>query len=206
VAGGRVLWHLARYFASVAAAQVYRYRQVSTPRQRLQTKWVVYGFLAAGIGYLAGWLVVHLLLPPTLSSPQAVLADLAGVSLIYGSLLLIPVCLGIAILRHHLFDIDVIIRRTLIYSIVTGTLATGYAVSSIVLQAGFEAITGQGSTLGVVASTLGIVALFQPVRSRAQSVVDRRFYRRKYDAAQTVAAFSQTLQSEVDLAVTIQVP
>jgi hypothetical protein len=191
---------LACYFCSAAAAQVYRYRHVSTPRQRLQTKWVVYGFVAAGIGYLAGWLVVHLLLPPTLSTPQVVLADLAGVTLIYGSLLLIPICIGIAMLRYHLFDIDIIIRRTLIYSLVTGTLVSVYAVSSILLQAGFEALTGQGSALAVVGSTLVIAALFQPVRGRAQSAVDRRFYRRKYDAAQTLAAFSRTVQSEVDLA------
>jgi hypothetical protein len=189
---------LACFFGSVGAAQVYRYRQVSTPRQRLQTKWVVYGFVAAGIGYLAGWLVVHLLRAPTLSAPSAVLADVAGVTLIYGSLLVIPVCIGIAMLRHHLYDIDVIIRRTLIYSIVTGTLATVYAASSILLQAGFQALTRQGSALAVVVSTLAIVALFQPVRGRAQAAVDRRFYRRKYDAARTVAAFSATLQSELD--------
>jgi hypothetical protein len=196
----------AAILGTMAAIQVYRYRHISTPSQRLQTKWVVYGFVAAGTGYFGGRLVVFLLSPvgqgywAPLTSPRGVLADLAGYTLVYAGMLLIPICIAIAMLRHHLFDIDVIIRRTLIYSVVTGTLVTVYAVSSIALQAGFQAVTGQGSALAVVASTLGIAALFQPVRSRAQAAVDRHFYRRKYDAAQTVAAFSRTLQSEVDLA------
>ena len=195
------------FFLSVmGAAQVYRYRYVSTPAQRLQTKWVVFGFVAAAIGYFMGRLIVFFLTPmgpgywPPLTSPQTVLVDLAGGTLIYASMLLIPICIGIAMLRYHLFDIDVIIRRTLIYSIVTGTLATVYAISGILLQAGFYALTGQGSALAVVGSTLAIAALFQPVRNRVQAIVDRRFYRRKYDAVRTVAAFGVSLRSEVDMA------
>jgi len=183
----------------MGGAQVYRYRRVSTPRQQLQTKWVVYGFVGAGIGYFAGQLVAYFL-APTLTSPRAILADRAGFTLAYLGILLIPICIAIAVLRHRLYDIDVIIRRTLIYSIVTGTLASVYVGSSIVLQAGFQALTRQGSTLAVVGSTLAIVGLFQPVRRRVQAVVDRRFYRRTYDAALTVAAFSRTLQSDVNLA------
>jgi hypothetical protein len=182
----------------MGGAQVYRYRRVSTPRQRLQTKWVVYGFLGAGIGYFAGQLAVYFL-APALTSLRAILADLAGYTLAYSSILLIPICIGIAILRHRLYDIDVIIRRTLIYGLVTGMLGTIYAVSSILLQAGFYALTQQGSAVAVVGSTLAIVALFQPVRSQIQVLIDRRFYRRKYDAAKTLEAFSATLRTETNL-------
>jgi hypothetical protein len=162
----------------MGGGQVYRYLRVSTPSQRLQTKWVVVGFVGAGIGYFAGQLVVFFL-ATALTAPGAILADLAGYTLAYAGILLIPICIAVAILRNRLYDIDLIIRRTLIYSIVTGTLATIYVAGTIVLQAGFHALTGQGSALAVVASTLGIVALFQPVRGRAQSAVDRRFYRRR---------------------------
>lgn len=185
--------------SAVCVAQVYRYRRVSTRAQRRQTKWVVSGIVGAGVGYLVARLVGYVYLSPSLTSPAAVLADLADGTLIFGSLLLLPVTLGIAVLRYHLFEIDIIIRRTLIYSIVTGTLATVYAISSIVLQAGFVAVTGQGSALAVVGSTLAIAALFAPVRSRVQATVDRRFFRRKYDAVRTLQAFGETLRSEVDL-------
>lgn len=181
-------------------SQIYRYRSVSTPAQRLQTKWVVFGFVAAAVGYFAGQLVVYFLASPSLTSPVAVLANFIGYILAYAGILMIPITIAIAMLRHHLFDIDVIIRRTLIYGIVTATLGTIYAILSIVLQASFEAVTQQTSALAVVASTLAIAALFQPVRSRVQTVVDHRFYRRKFDAARTVAEFGQTLRSRVDLA------
>jgi hypothetical protein len=128
-----------------------------------------------------------------------VVADLGGYTLNYASILLIPISIGIAMLRSHLFDIDVIIRRTLVYGAVTTTLATTYAVVGILLQAAFYAVTRQGSALAIVGSTLAIAALFQPVRSRAQATVDRRFYRRKYNAARTLEAFGRTLRSEVDL-------
>jgi hypothetical protein len=186
-------------FSLLGTAQVDRYLRVSTRIQQQQTKWVILGFGAAGVGYLGGGLV-GFLLPLALTTPQAILADLAGGTLIYGSLLLVPATIGVAMLRYHLYDIDVLIRRTLIYSLVTGTLATVYALSSIVLQASFYAVTRQGSALATVGSTLAIAALFQPVRGRVQAAVDRRFYRRKYDAARTVEAFGQALQSEVDLA------
>jgi hypothetical protein len=163
--------------ATMGAAQVYRYRRVSTPAQRQQTKWVVFGFVAAGIGYFGGRLIIFFL-APALTSPRAVVASLAGYTLNYASILLVPISIGIALLRSHLFDIDVIIRRTLVYSAVTTTLGTTYAAVSIVLQAAFYALTRQGSALAIVGSTLAIAALFQPVRRRAQATVDRRFYRR----------------------------
>jgi hypothetical protein len=183
---------------TLASAQVYRYRRGSTAAQRLQTKWVVYGLIAAGAGYFAGHLVL-VWWAPALTSPQAVLADLAGYTLAYLSILLIPTCIGSAILRYRLYDIDVIIRRTVIYSLVTGTLGSVFVGSSIVLQAGFQALTGQGSMLAVVGATLALAALVTPVRRQVQARIDRRFYRSTYDAARTVAAFSARLRSELDL-------
>jgi hypothetical protein len=105
------------------------------------------------------------------------------------------------VLRYRLWDIDVIINRTLVYSTLTFILALVYAGLIIALQALMHALTGQASEnpLAIVGSTLVITALFQPLRRRTQSVIDRRFYRRKYDAARTLAAFSATLRNQVDL-------
>ena len=114
--------------------------------------------------------------------------------------LLIGVALSVAILRYRLFDIDLIIRRTLVYALLTALLALAYAISVIVLQNIFRAVTQQGQNqLVTVISTLAIAALFVPLRSRVQSLIDRRLYRRRYDAAQTVAAFGSTIRNEVEL-------
>jgi hypothetical protein len=115
------------------------------------------------------------------------------------SLMLIPLSISVAVLRSHLFDIDLLINRTLVYGSLTAMLALVYVGGVAGLQAAFRTISGQESTLAVVASTLAIAALFVPLRRRVQGFVDRRFYRRKYDAVKTLAAFNARLREETDL-------
>jgi hypothetical protein len=111
----------------------------------------------------------------------------------------IPISIGIAILRYRLYDIDLIINRTLVYGSLTATLLALYFGGIVALQGVFILLTGQRSTLAVVASTLLIAALFNPLRLRIQSFIDRRFYRRKYDAGRTLGAFAARLREETDL-------
>ena len=111
----------------------------------------------------------------------------------------IPVAVGIAILRHRLYDIDLLINRALVYGSLTATLLAVYFGGIVLLQRLFVVLTGEQSTLAVVASTLAIAALFNPLRGRVQGFVDRRFYRRKYDAAKTLAAFNSRLRDQTDL-------
>jgi hypothetical protein len=109
------------------------------------------------------------------------------------------VAVAIAILEYRLYDIDVIVNRTLVYGTLTAMLAAVYVASIVVLQGTFRALTGGVSQLAVVASTLAIAALFNPLRRRLQAFIDRRSYRRKYDAAKTLETFSPKLRDEVEL-------
>ncbi len=179
-------------YAGLVIAQMYRYRHVSTLVQRQQTKWVVYGFTA-------NMVVSVLVFLPALIFPRS-LSPLVFLLVFNCTMLLYPFTFGIAILRYRLWDIDVLINRTLVYGTLTIILTGVYVGLIIVLQALLRGIISQDSSVAIVISTLAIAALFQPVRKRIQQLIDRRFYRSKYDAARTVAAFSATLRQEVDLA------
>jgi hypothetical protein len=180
--------------ASITWSLVYRYRRVSSAEQRRQTRWVVFGTALA----IAGSFVQ---LPVDL---QWIDADTPLVLLLINigftaSFLLIPLSVGVAVLRSHLFDIDVLINRALVYGLLTAMLVGLYFGGIVVLQRGFVALTGEKYTLAVVVSTLAIAAVFNPLRRRTQSLIDRRFYRSKYDARKTLEAFSATLRNETDL-------
>ncbi|MGB8647665.1 MAG: hypothetical protein WCF84_20695 [Anaerolineae bacterium] len=185
------------FLGSFIFAQVYRYRQSRDPVRRQQTKWVVFG----AAGALAGYVVLTLLAYVATRLDLANLFVRQGIlTLVYLVMVLIPLSFGLAILRSRLWDIDVIINRTLVYSVLTGTLALVYIGIVLLLQYSLRALTGQEQSAIVVAgSTLVTAALFTPLRERVQVTIDRRFYRRKYNAAQIMSAFNDAMRSEVDL-------
>jgi hypothetical protein len=176
---------------------VYRYRRVSSEAQRRQTRWVVFGTTLAVAGTFPFQLPVDLSLLGG-DTPFVLLIFKMGFAL---SLLLLPLSIGVAVLRSRLFDVDALINRTLVYGSLTVTLALLYFGGATLTQISFNAITGQERLpqFTVVASTLAIAALFNPLRRRIQAFIDRRFYRKKYDARKTLEAFSAKLRDETDL-------
>lgn len=185
-------------FAIVIAGQVYRYRRVSTLVERQQTKWIVMGVIAGPLVQMPYFLLPVLF--SALSQPDS-LYFLLGKPVYNILWLFVPLSMGIAVLRYHLWDIDVIIRRTLIYGTLTALLAGMYLGLVVGLGSLVRAVFGwsEQEPLIVVGSTLAVFALFRPFRQRIQTTIDRRFYRRRYDMAKTLAVFSAALRNEVDL-------
>jgi hypothetical protein len=184
------------FLISLVVAQVYRYRRVSSPEERQQTKWVVLGVAVALVGFATLLTLANVVLSPESMGP---LVEMVAETCVYGLIALIPLSIGVAILRSGLYEIDLIINRTLVYGSLTVMLVALYFGAIVVLQRLFVALTGEKSTIAVVASTLAIAALFNPLRGRIQSFIDRRFYRRKYDAAKTLESFSTRLRDETNL-------
>jgi hypothetical protein len=181
----------------LVGSQIYRYRRVSNPRQRRQTKWVVAGS-AVAICTLFGLLTPLFFLPEALGDSSPFVVSLAS-ALVPLTMLLIPLSIGVAVLRSGLFDIDVVINRALVYATLTATLVLVYIVGVVGLQRLLSPLFGESNQLAIVASTLAIAALFNPLRRRIQKIIDRRFYRKKYDARRTLEDFSARLRDETDL-------
>jgi hypothetical protein len=188
------------FLLCAVGAQIYRYRRVSTFRERQQTKWVVLGFSTGIVGFVLFLVLGNALLPPAVLQ-SSVMGTLIAGTVVDGFLLLIPISIALAILRSRLWDIDIIINKALVYGLLSGILGVLYAGLII----GLESLVGlfaaqKAQPIVIVLSTLAIAALFQPLRGRIQQLIDRRFYRRKYNAARTLEAFSAALRNEVDLA------
>jgi hypothetical protein len=183
--------------AGAEAMQLSRYWQVTSPLGRQQTKWIAFGI--AVFVTLAAALLAPAVFLPSLGTSGSFYQTIHTLVLIVASLL-VPVTITIAILRYRLWDIDSLINQTLVYGSLTGLLGALYAVLLISLESLAGLMNKQaGQPIVLVVSTLAIAALIQPLRNRLQRVIDRRFYRRKYDAEKTLAAFSSMLQNEVDL-------
>jgi hypothetical protein len=183
---------------SAAVSPLVRLRHAGS-KERQQIKWFAY---AAPV----------LILGALLSSPALEVLDVRwvpwlGFALYITGIVALPVAVAIAVLRHHLYDIDLLINRTLVYGVLTVLLALGYfggvvllqGIGSVILQLPFRSLSGQDNQLATVAATLAMAALFSPLRRRIQGFIDRRFYRRKYDARKALEAFSAKLRDETDL-------
>jgi hypothetical protein len=181
-----------------AVSLILRYRH-SGGEVRQQIKWIALAGLFVGLllSTVLGLIIVSEVMRGSGGPIPLWLQGLLFVMLL--SIAGVPVAIGVAVLKYRLYDIDVIINRALVYGSLTATLVLVYVASVASLQAALRALTGQESTLAIVTSTLAIAALFSPLRRRVQSFVDRRFYRRKYDAVKTLAAFNARLRDETEL-------
>jgi hypothetical protein len=183
-------------------AQAYRFWRVSAPTERQQAKWATLGLI--GPILTVGWWV-FVMVPQEISSPVSesgarVFVSIASMVVTSVAPLLLPLGISVSIFRYRLWDIDLIIRRTLQYSLLTGLLALIYFGGVLIFQGVFSSLTeNSDSPVIIVISTLAIAALFTPLRRRVQDFIDRRFYRKKYNAEQALAQFAATARDEVDM-------
>lgn len=189
-----VLW-----FVIGGYAAIYRYVRVSSALERQQTKWVMAGILGTFIIFVP-FAIGSYFFPPNQPSPERLaFMFLVYLPIAFLSYLFIPISIAVSILRYRLWDIDILIRRTVTYALVVALLAFVYFGSVIVLQRIFAGIIGDNSEIITVLSTLAIAALFVPLRNRIQEAIDKRFNRKKYNAQQVLTEFAQTVRDETDL-------
>ncbi|HUF38689.1 MAG TPA: hypothetical protein VMN57_09210 [Anaerolineales bacterium] len=194
-------------------AQVYRYRHVSSAVQRQQAKWALAGLIASVVGPFQ-YVLPFVILPSLVGGDvpnifyqrvgaafftYSFLLEQAGILAFRFATIIFPLSFAIAILRYRLWDIDILINRTLVYGTLTALLGGIYFISIVVLEFAFRSLTGQDSQLAIVLSTLAIAALFVPLRARVQAFIDRRFYRDKYNAQRILARFAAVVRNEVDV-------
>jgi uncharacterized membrane protein YhdT len=187
-----VLYIMSTVLQVAVALSVFMRLRRAVGVERQQIKWFAY----AAAAYLSASTLAYGI-PGVIDTP--LWFERVGFALNIVFIPAIPIAIGIAILRYRLYDIDILINRTLVYGSLTAMLVILYFGGIVVLQRMFVLLTGEQSTLAVVASTLLIAALFTPLRQRIQSFIDRRFYRRKYDARKTLEVFSTKLKNETDL-------
>jgi hypothetical protein len=169
--------------------QVYGYLRVFNPVERRQVRWLVFASLVA----IVPWVALSVI-PEMLAGRAFLPQQVTG--LLW---LVLPVGVAVSILREGLFDVDLLINRTLVYAALSVALTALYFASVLLFQSLFRSLTEQESDLAIVASTLAIAVSFIPLRQRIQAVIDRRFYRQKYDAEKVIARFSTILRDEVDM-------
>ncbi len=187
-------------FSASFYAQVWRYRNYSSPVQKQQTKWFVFGLILTFLIVLLPSASLLAIVDKYPGDPvRSVLFDLL-ITLFNTAFILWPLTIGIAILRYRLWDIDVFIRRTLQYTVLSGTLALVYFGFVVIIQSAFNGIVGEGyDQIVIVFSTLALAALVSPLKQRIQEVIDKRFFRTKYDADLIMNGFSALVRDEIDL-------
>ncbi len=181
-----------------ALSLVLRYRR-SGGEQRQQIKWMAFAASVVVVLYAIAMIVSFVFPEESWTTAGSVWWLNLLTYAVLASFTLVPIAVGIAVLKYRLYEIDIIINRALVYGALTVTLVGVYVGTIVLLQGLLRAFTAQESQLAIVASTLAVAALFNPLRRRIQGFIDRRFYRRKYDAAKTLEAFSAKLRDETDL-------
>jgi hypothetical protein len=187
------------WFLLAGYSIIYRYRRVSTAVEKQQTKWVMAGILGTFIGFIPLSVITAFFPPSEPSAERLVFFFFVAYPTTIITYLFMPTGIAFAILRYKLWEIDFIIRKTLVYALLTAALGLIYFGVVVSLQGVVGLAAGDQSPLVIVFSTLVIAALFSPLRRRIQDFIDRRFYRRRYDAGQTLAQFAQTARDEVEI-------